>query len=61
MSNYSVVIAQLLERLDQAISEVIDTPKSTKMTAAIGTLPWQTLYVEKWDCFYWMVSFYPLA
>jgi uncharacterized protein YacL (UPF0231 family) len=29
---------KLLERLDQAILEVIDNPKKTQQTSAIGTL-----------------------
>jgi len=35
---------KLLERLDQAILEVIDKPEKTQQTTAIGTLFWQTLY-----------------
>ena len=34
---------QLLERLDQAILDVINNPKKTQKTACIGTLLWQTL------------------
>jgi hypothetical protein len=34
---------KLLERLDQAILDVIDNPKKTQKTTAIGTLFWQTL------------------
>ena len=34
---------KLLERLDQAILDVIDNPDKTQQTAAIGTLFWQTL------------------
>ena len=33
-----------LERLDQAILEVIDNPEKPQQTTAIGTLFWQTLY-----------------
>ena len=36
---------KLLERLDQAILDVINNPKKTQKTACIGTLLWQTLYV----------------
>ena len=32
-----------LERLDQAILDVIDNPEKTQKTTAIGTLFWQTL------------------
>jgi hypothetical protein len=35
--------AILLERLDQAILDVIDNPEKTQQTTAIGTLFWQTL------------------
>ena len=35
---------KLLERLDQAILEVIDQPEKTQQTTATGTLFWQTLY-----------------
>jgi len=38
-----MTIAILLERLDQAILEVIDKPEKTQQTTAIGTLFWQTL------------------
>ena len=34
---------KLLERLDQAILDVIDNPDAIKQTTAIGTLFWQTL------------------
>ncbi len=34
---------KLLERLDQAILDVIDKPEKTQQTTAIGTLFWQTL------------------
>jgi hypothetical protein len=34
---------KLLERLDQAILDVIDSPEKTQQTTAIGTLFWQTL------------------
>ena len=34
---------KLLERLDQAILDVINNPKKTQKTARIGTLIWQTL------------------
>ena len=34
---------KLLERLDQAILDVIDNPEKTQHTTAIGTLFWQTL------------------
>ncbi len=34
---------KLLERLDQAILDVIDNPKKAQKTARIGTLIWQTL------------------
>jgi hypothetical protein len=34
---------QLLERLDQAIWDVIDNPEKTQQTTASGTLFWQTL------------------
>ena len=34
---------KLLERLDQAILDVIDNPEKSQQTAAIGTLFWQTL------------------
>ncbi len=33
----------LLERLVQAILDIIDNPDKTQQTAAIGTLFWQTL------------------
>jgi hypothetical protein len=34
---------KLLERLDQAMLDVIDSPEKTRQTTAIGTLFWQTL------------------
>jgi len=34
---------RLLERLDQAILDVIDSPEKTQQTTAIGTLFCQTL------------------
>jgi hypothetical protein len=34
----NMTTAMLLERLDQAILEVIDSPKLTQQTTAIGTL-----------------------
>jgi hypothetical protein len=34
----NMTTAILLERLDQAILEVIDNPEKTQQTAAIGTL-----------------------
>ncbi len=34
---------ELIERLDQAILDVIDNPKQTQKTTAIGTLFWKTL------------------
>ena len=34
---------KLLERLDQAILDVIDNPEKTQQTTAIETLFWQTL------------------
>jgi transposase len=34
---------KLLERLDQAILDIIDNPDKTQQTTAIGTLFWQTL------------------
>ena len=34
---------KLLERLDQAILDVIDNPNKTQKTTDIGTLFWQTL------------------
>ena len=36
-------VDQLIERLDHAILDVIDHPDKTKITAAIGTLFWETL------------------
>jgi hypothetical protein len=34
---------KLLERLDQAILDVINNPQKAQKTARIGTLIWQTL------------------
>ena len=34
---------QLLERLDQAILDVMNNPNKAQKTARIGTLLWQTL------------------
>jgi hypothetical protein len=34
---------KLLERLDQAILDVIDKPEKAQQATAIGTLFWQTL------------------
>ncbi len=34
---------ELLERLDQAILDIIDNPNKTQQTTAIGALFWQTL------------------
>jgi len=36
---------KLLERLDQAIWDVIDNPEKTQQTTAIGMLFYQTLYL----------------
>ena len=37
----------ILERLDQAILDVIDSPETTQKTTAIGTLFRQTLYHDR--------------
>ena len=37
---------KLLKRLDQAILDGIDNPEKTQQTTAIGTLFWQTLYID---------------
>ena len=42
-------VQQLIDRLDQAILDVINNPKRNQKTTSIGTLFWKPLYINEKD------------